>query len=159
MESLQPGEVLDELTGRQSLVETHGRCQEADATSDLQRAFSDIDAIDERRARRRGKKRGEDPERRGLPCAVGTQESIDLARIHLEAHVSYGLDGRISLDQMVESDHRVTLGRVVRRARGRLPLVLGIGNSAAGREDTPTFARRYEAFAARSREREATQNG
>ncbi len=107
------GDALDRGDEGQVVAHRHLRIerrvlrQVADALLHLERLLEDVEAAHFHAAARRRDHAGEDAHGGGLAGAVGSEEAQDLARLHLEGDVLYGLQVAVVLHQMRDFDHGI----------------------------------------------------
>ena len=75
----ETADVVEVLAGRESLLHRRVLASQTDATADRVRIGDDIDAVDARLTRIRGKQCGEHPHRGGLARAVRAKQAVDRA--------------------------------------------------------------------------------
>ena len=104
------------LAAREERVEGDLLERGADHAAHLRALADDVEAGDARGARRRRQQRRQHVHGRRLPCAVRTEEAVDLRRIDIEVDPVNGADA------LERPDEPFDLDPVVRHHRPTLPM-------------------------------------
>src|SRR6185503_13888616 len=97
--------------GGQVLIEARPLEDDPDLPTHSTCLADDVAAVDRRTAARRRKRRGQDRDRRRLPCPVRPEQNKELAGLHLEGDAVDGvrLGLLVPLDEILDADHRPSL--------------------------------------------------
>ncbi len=108
-DTIDSGEEVDVLLHREIVVQRKLLRHVADVALDVFGLGFNVEAGHRACAFRRLQKSAEDPDGRGLPCPVRSQESEDLAAMHIQCDVIDGHEVPEALDQLAGL-HRDPIG-------------------------------------------------